>query len=800
MDDIEDIDDNITLELISMGEQTIMNFIKVKKYFTCSQLIFYINQFIKENYPSFGDITDFICFYNGNRLPFSSATLESLKIKNGTTIGILRIDRDDNENLNIKKSPGSISIIAVLTDKEENIFIPLTVDIHMESSQLILLLNQLIKNVHPEKVKNGFFFIHNNKKLNFDARSLKSLNFKEKDKILICRIEDANLIDDNCDLVNFEKPNDLLSVIVISSDQSIHYCFHINKNFTCTDLIKLLILKILDIYPSKSKNNFYFIWNGQKLNYSSQSIYSLGIRDMDKILAYEIEPLFEENLDLDASIIIDEDNQHQKAVSFDLSGILKFCIIKDISLLIDKNFDLYKQRLNKKIKYVLEAISGGNIDLNQTENSIKSVLKKIEGINILNFSRFIDEYINKDDLLDVYKIFKKEEKLGIRQKNNCLHSYSEYMKKFEEEFDTARKKSIFEYRITSLTIVDRKDLKSFETNKNGCPNRVNKILFHGTGINPSSKILTDMFLRSEKKCYQFGKGVYFTDSLDYAWYYGGKDNRDNLNKIPKVNERFILVGSYIYYDKKGYKRVYDHKYTPKKNEINFALADSKTKTIFSEKPDKSKFYGTEYVIYNFEQICPFLGCSLKRDEFCVIWRDSNFSPNPVYNNKFDEIFKKFLKKRMEYIQELIKFNVYPCETSEEALELVKRKKYNKIILISNAGSDLSGKQFVIEARKIIGNDVITLFLCYNIEHLKWIQKMKNAIFSNEPEFYEKYLDSFVTSSEIDEKEKEKTIKNQLIELINSIQKKYKVTFNFDDNFLKYPYFKNDGHFSDLTFQ
>ena len=56
MDDIEDIDDNITLELISMGDQTIMNFIKVKKYFTCSQLIFYINQFIKENYPSFRDI------------------------------------------------------------------------------------------------------------------------------------------------------------------------------------------------------------------------------------------------------------------------------------------------------------------------------------------------------------------------------------------------------------------------------------------------------------------------------------------------------------------------------------------------------------------------------------------------------------------------------------------------------------------------------------------------------------------------------------------------------------------------
>ena len=57
------------------------------------------------------------------------------------------------------------------------------------------------------------------------------------------------------------------------------------------------------------------------------------------------------------------------------------------------------------------------------------------------------------------------------------------------------------------------------------------------------------------------------------------------------------------------------------------------------------------------------------EELLLHWKDDNFSPNPVYNNKFDEIFKKFLARRMEYIQEQIKFNVYPCETSEEALEL-----------------------------------------------------------------------------------------------------------------------------------
>ena len=133
---------------------------------------------------------------------------------------------------------------------------------------------------------------------------------------------------------------------------------------------------------------------------------------------------------------------------------------------------------------------------------------------------------------------------------------------------------------------------------------------------------------------------------------------------------------------------------------------------------------------------------MKRVEYCVIWRDDNFSSKPVYSNKFDQIFKNFLKERMKYINELAKYNIYPCETSEEALELVKRKKYNKIILISNVGKNMGGKTFIDKAREIIGNDVIALFLAYKTSHLDWIKNYKNALFSNEPKFYEEYLDSF----------------------------------------------------------
>ena len=234
----------------------------------------------------------------------------------------------------------------------------------------------------------------------------------------------------------------------------------------------------------------------------------------------------------------------------------------------------------------------------------------------------------------------------------------------------------------------------------------------------------------------------------------------------------------------------DHLYTPEKNEINFAYADSEFDTI-EEEPDKNKFYGTEYVIWELDQICPLLGAKLKRKEYCVIWRDNNFSSKPVYNNEFDEIFKKFLNERMKYVEQYAEQNIYPCETTEEALELKRRKKYNKIILLSNVGSDLGGKKFIDEARKIIGNDVIVLFLAYNTGHLDWIKNYRNALFSNDQNFYEEYLDCF--------SEKKYDVKGEIMKLKEKIENHYGVKFNFDDKFLYFPNFKDNGRFSDLCF-
>ena len=119
-----------------------------------------------------------------------------------------------------------------------------------------------------------------------------------------------------------------------------------------------------------------------------------------------------------------------------------------------------------------------------------------------------------------------------------------------------------------MVIMEREDFQTFENQRKNCPNRVDKILYHGTSIEfindenkiikPIPWILTGHFKKSLESC-QHGQGVYFTDSLDYCWFYGGETNRCNGNVIPKINDTFTLIASSTYYNKNGFRKVKDWK-------------------------------------------------------------------------------------------------------------------------------------------------------------------------------------------------------------------------------------------------
>ena len=116
--------------------------------------------------------------------------------------------------------------------------------------------------------------------------------------------------------------------------------------------------------------------------------------------------------------------------------------------------------------------------------------------------------------------------------------------------------------------MEREYFQKFKQEREKCPNQVDKILFHGTSVEPISCILTDQFKKSVDRHYQHGKGVYFTDCLDYCWFYGGDvSNRANKNKIPELNDTFTLIASSVYYNKKRFRKVSDYKYTPKKMKL-----------------------------------------------------------------------------------------------------------------------------------------------------------------------------------------------------------------------------------------
>jgi hypothetical protein len=326
---------------------------------------------------------------------------------------------------------------------------------------------------------------------------------------------------------------------------------------------------------------------------------------------------------------------------------------------------------------------------------------------------------------------------------------------------------------------------------------VDRVLFHGTGHTPTSEILTDFF--KVGKSNQNAVGIYFTEDLDSTWIYGSETktnkekNRRNIN-VPNPGQCLTFIAAALYYDKQGFKRVRGYEGNPQQNQIYFAYSHTdKLTTVKEEYPDKSRFYGTEYVVPGIEeQICPFLSIKLKREEYCIIWKDENFSKEVIHNNQYDPIFKKYLKERMDFINKCSKYNVYTCKSPKEALELIKRKRYNKIILISNCCPNGEGKYFVDEARKLIGKEIITLFSAYNKSHLNWIKNMNNALFSNEFKFLEKFIECFY----------EQDCLKKLKELIDEMELFYNVKFKITESqMIDYPWYNNalNSTFGQLTF-
>ena len=128
--------------------------------------------------------------------------------------------------------------------------------------------------------------------------------------------------------------------------------------------------------------------------------------------------------------------------------------------------------------------------------------------------------------------------------------------------------------------------------------------------------------------------------------------------------------------------------------------DALTERDFFDKKRKGEFLGNEYAVTEKYQIFPIYNLTVKRNEYFVLWRDPNF--------KGKNDFSDYLKERKLFCLEKAKMNIYFESSTEEALKFLLQRQFNKVILITSIGLDLSGKKFVEVARKIFGFDLMVL--------------------------------------------------------------------------------------------
>jgi hypothetical protein len=483
-----------------------------------------------------------------------------------------------------------------------------------------------------------------------------------------------------------------------------------------------------------------------------------------------------------------------------LNGILRLILIKHIASNIDAN-----QIESDEIKKIILELQKDIKMKDNPQEDIKTNLEQNDGNNILAYSNYVCSIINDNIIYDLLNQVSSKKKNDILKYWSVLSKYEPFNKLFEVELFKAIERSYFDYSLIGLSLYQQTNRKKFIETMEKCPNLVVRYLFHGTQLDPISKIITNGFLYTRKAFY--GMGIYFSDMLDYVSFYSGGKNydsrRDNFGSILEVNDTFSCVSAEVYYNKSKKREIYDYSlfvdeldhfptYQELKRDypnqmvenqgIHFARVEPnqgqiRKKEEIEDDIKEGRFIGTEYVITEMDQILPLYGLKFKRNEYFVIWRDNHF--------KGDNDYSDYLKERKLFIYEIAKMNAYFESSLEKALEIIKRKKSNKIILISNIGLDKAGKKFVEVARKILGFNVMVLFFSANPDHFSWLQEFPNALYTSNEDFYQKYILNYNEKG--------------LLDLKKEVEECYDINLKFEDNFLKFPKFVNFAEYNEIKF-
>ena len=221
--------------------------------------------------------------------------------------------------------------------------------------------------------------------------------------------------------VTFINCNSGLKVVIVSSlDEKIN------------DLIDKYLKKV-GLPKEMINEKLVFLLGAEKLDYNNLTLAEIGIGtpkkstitviDQSNIIGAGTPPYKKviniKFLKLPNSSIYKNNNK-------DIIGILKLCLLKEVS----QNLSEYQlDKLPEIYCYLMKMLQKGYLQiLHNIEQNIIYVLDKITGSNIINFSNYVDEIIDLNQLNKILSLLNKEDLKEMLDIKNRLSKYNEYLK------------------------------------------------------------------------------------------------------------------------------------------------------------------------------------------------------------------------------------------------------------------------------------------------------------------------------------------------------------------------------------
>ena len=349
-------------------------------------------------------------FFISNYLPYKkklnyqsdNSTLDKIGIKDGSKIIV------------VEKISGVLNILFLF--EEQIIHIPAFSDEMF--AEIVLKFYQKIEYGYKEELK----FLYNSQIIKIDnCKSLIELGLHDMSEITV--ILNEIIIDGRC--LNKNKINNVKIIFKNHCRNDLFlYCSLDNKVVDLLNRYKSLLML--------ESSNIRFFSNWKELNSHNYNLTleELGIKNDSIIDAIESAiigggPDYYKVINI-KFLKLSNNNCKYNNVNQDIIGILKLCLLKEVS---QKISDDKLNQLSDIFYYLMELLKRNYLKENPYDlaQNIKDVLDKITGNNIINFSNYVEEILDLNQLNKILTLLNKEDLKEMLDIKNRLSRYNKYM-------------------------------------------------------------------------------------------------------------------------------------------------------------------------------------------------------------------------------------------------------------------------------------------------------------------------------------------------------------------------------------